>query len=233
MVTWDLAHNGASCAFMLADLLSREYEVELVGPTFLGTEIWEPIREARIPTRTFPGRGLPQFIEDAERAVGEVEADVVYACKPRFPTLLLSMLIKDQCGAPVIVHIDDFEPGLVGAEDSVSLDELARHRGAREFADPAGQLWVSACEQLIDDADAITVSGATLRRRYGGPSSDSHGTSGNSTRPGSTGGRFVPSSATPTRIASSCSWGRHDRTRESANSPRRWHRPTMNGSSSA
>jgi glycosyltransferase involved in cell wall biosynthesis len=168
VVGWDLAHNAASCAFVLADLLRRQHEVQIVGPTFLGTEIWEPIRSAEIPIRSFPGRALPQFVEDADRFVSSVEADVVYACKPRFPTLLLSMLIKDQCGAPVILHIDDLELGLVGATDPVSLDELERRRGLPEFANPTRRLWVSACDGLVRDADAITVSGEELARRYGG-----------------------------------------------------------------
>ena len=168
MVAWDLAHNAASCAFVLADLLRRQHDVEIVGPTFLGTDIWEPIRFTEIPIRSFPGRELPQFVEDAERFVSSVEADVIYASKPRFPTLLLSMLIKDQCGAPVILHIDDLELGLVGATDAISLDELERRRDLPDFANPTRASWVSACDGLVRDADAITVSGEELRRRYGG-----------------------------------------------------------------
>ena len=168
MVAWDLAHNAASCAFVLADLLRREHDVEIIGPTFLGTEIWEPIRFTEIPIRSFPGRELPQFVEDAERFVSSVEADVVYSSKPRFPTLLLSMLIKDQCGAPVILHIDDLELGFVGATHAISLDELERRRGLPDFANPTRRSWVTACEGLVHDADAITVSGEELRRRYGG-----------------------------------------------------------------
>ncbi|MFL5828746.1 MAG: glycosyltransferase family 4 protein [Solirubrobacteraceae bacterium] len=168
VVAWDLAHNAASCAFILADLLRREHDVEIIGPTFLGRDVWEPIRNADIPIRVFPGAPLPGFVQEAERFVGSVEADVVVACKPRFPSLLLSMLIKDQCDAPVILHIDDLELGLVGAGDGISLDELERRRGWPDFANPAGRSWVSACECLIADADAITVSGERLRRRYGG-----------------------------------------------------------------
>jgi glycosyltransferase involved in cell wall biosynthesis len=168
VVAWDLAHNGVSSAFMLADVLGRDHDVEIIGPSFLGAEIWEPIRATEIPIRSFPGRALPGFIEDAERFVSSMEADVIYASKPRFPTLLLSMLLKDQCGAPVIVHVDDLELAFVGAPDAISLDELERRRGAPDFADPTGPSWVSACDALIRDADAITVSGEVLRRRYGG-----------------------------------------------------------------
>jgi glycosyltransferase involved in cell wall biosynthesis len=148
--------------------LRRQHDVEIIGPMFLATEIWEPIRTAGITIRSFPGSELPQFVDDAERFVGSMEADVIYACKPRFPTLLLSMLIKDQCGAPVILHIDDLELGFVGATESISLDELERRRGLPDFSDPTRGSWVSACDGLARDADAITVSGEQLRRRYGG-----------------------------------------------------------------
>ena len=168
MVTWDLAHNAASCAFMLADLLRREHDVEIIGPTFLGNRVWEPIREAGIQIRSFRGRDLPRFVDDAERFADTVEADVVYACKPRFPTILLATLIKDQCGAPVVVHVDDLELGFVGATGSISLDELERRRGQPDFANPTRSSWVAACDPLVKDADAITVSGEQLGRRYGG-----------------------------------------------------------------
>jgi glycosyltransferase involved in cell wall biosynthesis len=168
VVTWDLAHNGASAAFMLADLLRRRFEVEIVGPLFLGAEIWEPIRQGGITIRSFPGRDLPEFVDDAELFVDSTQADVVFAAKPRFPTLLLAAMIKDQCGAPVVLHVDDFELGLAGATNATSLDELERRRDATDFADPAGRRWVSACERLVADADAITVSGQELGSRYGG-----------------------------------------------------------------
>jgi glycosyltransferase involved in cell wall biosynthesis len=168
VVAWELAHNAASCAFTLADLLRREHDVEIIGPTFLGKEIWEPIRETDIPIRAFPGAGLPGFVEDAEWFVESVYADVVIACKPRLPSLLLAMLIKDQCEAPVILHVDDLELGLVGAHAGISLDELSLRRESADFAHPAGSLWVAACDGLAAGADAIIVSGEPLQRRYGG-----------------------------------------------------------------
>ena len=168
VVAWDLAHNGVSCAYVLADMLSSEHDVELVGPTFLGPEIWEPIRDSGMPIRSFPGGPLPQFVDDAENCVAGLQADVIIASKPRFPTLLLSMLIKDGCDAPIILHIDDLELGLAGASRAFSLDELERHRHDPDVVNPGGRLWVAASESLIGGADAITVSGEHLRARYGG-----------------------------------------------------------------
>ncbi len=63
---------------------------------------------------------------------------MIYACKPRFPTLLLASLIKDQCEAPVILHVDDLELGLVGATAASSLAELetVRHHDPAAFIQP-------------------------------------------------------------------------------------------------
>lgn len=168
VVTWDLAHHGASAAYTLADLLRHHHDVEILGPRFLGPGVWPPIRDCAIPIRTFPGRALPEFVADAERFVEDLEADLVVVCKPRFPALLLAMLVKDACGAPVLLHIDDFELGLVGGGDPLSLEDLGGRRSAAEFANPGGRLWTAACESLIGDADGITVSGAALQGRYGG-----------------------------------------------------------------
>src|SRR5690242_2331433 len=168
VVAWDLAHNGVSCAYVLADMLHAEHDVELVGPTFLGQEIWAPIRDSGMPIRSFPGGPLPQFVDDAEDCIAGLDADVIIASKPRFPTLLLSMLIKECCDAPIILHIDDLELGLAGASRPLSLDELERHRHDADVGNPAGRLWVAASESLIEGADAITVSGEHLRARYGG-----------------------------------------------------------------
>ena len=68
----------------------------------------------------------------------------------------------------MILHIDDLELGFVGATDAISLDELERRRDLPDFANPTRASWVSACDGLVRDADAITVSGEELRRRYGG-----------------------------------------------------------------
>src|SRR5947209_12000382 len=168
VVAWDLAHNGVSCAYVLADMLRSEHDVELVSPTFLGREIWEPIRDADIPVRSFPGGPLPQFVDDAEKCVDGWEVDLIVASKPRFPTFLLSMLIKDGCDAPIILHIDDLELGLSGASRALSLEELQRRRHDPDVVNPAGRLWVAASESLMGGVDAITVSGEHLRARYGG-----------------------------------------------------------------
>jgi hypothetical protein len=54
------------------------------------------------------------------------------------------------------------------APAAISLDELERRRRLPDFANPTRGPWAAACDHLVRDADAITVSGEALRRRYGG-----------------------------------------------------------------
>ena len=170
VVAWSMNDNGVIRAYYLADLLRRRYDVLLIGPTFpqRGTELWEPIRGADLPVQSFVTGPLPWFVDDAERFVEALDVDLIYASKPRLPSLLLAMLLKLKSGAPVIVDVDDPELAFVGAGSALSLKELERRRGTLDFERPWGQAWTRACQGLIAQADAVTVSGVPLQERYGG-----------------------------------------------------------------
>jgi glycosyltransferase involved in cell wall biosynthesis len=170
VVAWDMGHNAVIRAYYLADMLSREHNVELVGPNFPqhGTQIWEPIRPAALRTRSFPGRDLPEFVHDAERFIRHRQPDLVYVYKPRFPSLLLGMLLKHRCGVPVIVDIDESELAFVPSDERISLDELERRRSRPDFCQPWGDSWTAAADGLVSDADAVIVNSETLQPLYGG-----------------------------------------------------------------
>jgi len=172
VVAWDMGHNGVIRAYYAAEMLSRKHDVELVGVNFrsFGTEIWEPIRDGRLRMRAFPGRALPQFVDDAERFTRDMRPDLVYVSRARLPSLLIGMLIKHRSGVPVIVDIDDLEFSFYGSGDGtgLALDALAALRDERGFRVSHGELWTRACHELIADADAVTVSNEVLQGIYGG-----------------------------------------------------------------
>jgi glycosyltransferase involved in cell wall biosynthesis len=170
VVAWDMAHNGVIRAYYLAAMLQRHYDVTLVGANFPhhGTRIWEPIRSSDLPMRSFPGDRLPAFVERAERALCGIQTDLVIACKARFPSLLVAMLLKHVHGVPVIVDVDERELSFHPAAQGISLDELERSREDPDFTSPYGQLWTRACEGLVCDADAITVASPAVQALYGG-----------------------------------------------------------------
>ena len=170
VVAWSMSSNGVIRAYYLADLLRRRYDVLLIGPTFPhhGTGLWEPIQGTDLPVQSFASGPLPWLVDDAERFVEALDADLIFACKPRLPSLLLAMLLKLRTGAPVIVDVDDPELVFVGADSAISLEELERRRETLDFEQPWGEAWTQACQELIAQGDAITVSGLTLQERYGG-----------------------------------------------------------------
>jgi NADPH:quinone reductase-like Zn-dependent oxidoreductase/glycosyltransferase involved in cell wall biosynthesis len=170
VVAWDMGHNAVGRPFFEADLLRRRYEVTLIGPNFpaFGDGIWRPIRASEVPMRTFPGTDLPEYVRLAEQALEGFETDVVIACKPRFPALLIAILLRRSLGVPVIADLDEWELSWAGANDGLTLDEVEQLRSERELEPPYGPVWTRAAEELIGDADAVTVASPVLQEIYGG-----------------------------------------------------------------
>jgi glycosyltransferase involved in cell wall biosynthesis len=169
VISWDMGHNPAGRAHILAQMLGRSHDVELIGPLFsrYGEQVWAPIRGADVPVRTFPGSELPEFVNAAERFVSGLRTDLVVASKPRFPSLLLAMLIKHSQGVPVVLDVDDRELSFFGATAGISFAELEGIRDA-DVRLPFGRSWTLACDQLVAGADAVTVSSEALQQVYGG-----------------------------------------------------------------
>jgi len=44
ILTHDLSHNCLGRAYLLAKILQRHYEMEIIGPMF-GEEIWKPVAD--------------------------------------------------------------------------------------------------------------------------------------------------------------------------------------------
>src|SRR5438034_1076627 len=84
VLTPDMSHNCLSRAYALAEMLRRRHEVEIAGPIF-GEGIWPPLANGgSIPYKTVKVRG--SFTSAQVLALRrQVEGDVVYASKPRFP----------------------------------------------------------------------------------------------------------------------------------------------------
>ena len=170
VVSWDMGHNAVGRPYFLADMLRRRYESVLIGPLFpaFGGRLWEPIRASDVPMRTFPGANLPEYVELAEHAIRELETDLVIACKPRFPGLLIAMLLRRAQQVPVIADLDEWELSWTGANDGLTVDEVESRRAERDAERPYGPVWTRAAEGLLGGADAVTVASPVLHDIYGG-----------------------------------------------------------------
>jgi glycosyltransferase involved in cell wall biosynthesis len=169
VVAWDMGHNACGRAFLLADMLARHHDVELVGPLFprFGKTIWEPIRKAGLTMRTFPGTNFPEFLGDAAAFAATVDAEVVVVSKPRLPSLLLGLLVKERTGCPMIVDVDDNELSFFAGATPLGVNDL----GAAKSDDlhiPFERTWTMVCDAAAREADLITVSNSALRDLFGG-----------------------------------------------------------------
>ena len=169
VVSWDLGHNPAGRAFVLYELLSRDWDVDLIGPmwTRYGSCIWEPLRKSNLSIRTFHCADISDFVPKAEALVAARHYDIVYVCKPRLPSLFLGALIKEACDCPLVLDIDDFELSFFRNENYATVEELQADLHAA-LHQPFEELATRYSQTLIPSADAITVSNVALRKRFGG-----------------------------------------------------------------
>ncbi len=169
VVAWDAAHNPLGRAYLLADVLRMDHEVELVGALFprYGNDVWEPLRDAPIPIRTFQGTTFPEHFQRMVAFSNEIDADVVYVSKPRLPSLELGILLKQRSGQPLILDIDDDELSFFNADRALSLEEI-KTEGDDQLRWPYEGRWTRYCQSLVRYADFITVSNVELQRKFGG-----------------------------------------------------------------
>jgi len=163
VLTPDMSHNCLSRAYALAEMLRRRHEVEIAGPIF-GEGIWPPLANGgSIPYKTVKVRG--SFTSAQVLALRrQVEGDVVYASKPRFPSFGLGVLLKIARRVPLVLDMDDWERGFI-LEDR----RISRSRDLRSaLSDAVYDVTVSVNEALPGLADRLTVANTFLQRRFGG-----------------------------------------------------------------
>ena len=171
VITWDLGHNPLGRAYLLADVLRRDYDVELVGAQFprFGDEVWEPLRNcSRVAVKSFPGGNFPGHFKHMEDIAEQIEGDVIYVSKPRLPGLELAILAKLHRNRPVIVDVDDYEPGFFKNREPLSLKQVKRKRHRPDFFCPHDETWTRYGESLIPMFEQVTVSNEELRKKFGG-----------------------------------------------------------------
>lgn len=173
VITWDVGHNPIGRSYMLAEVVDRVVRnVVNIGFQFprYGKDIWEPVRNGRLPVITLPGGDLSSMLDTIERVAKQVKADVVISCKPRLPSLQLGAAIKARTGCPLILDIDDHELSFFADGKEVTIDELrAMPDGAAAVQlEPFGDLWTRLAQHLRKYADEIVVSNVALHDEFGG-----------------------------------------------------------------
>ena len=171
VIAWSVGHNAVGRAYLLAEALQTDYEVEIIAARFprFGDDVWAPLRTcSRVTIKTYPGVRFPLFFHHLRYVARQVDGDVLYVSKPRLPSLELAILAKLERHRPIILDVDDYEPSFFPKDGPLTLDEVRKQRQDEAFTCPYGELWTRYCESLVPHFDGLSVSNAQLQKKYGG-----------------------------------------------------------------
>lgn len=163
VLTPDLSHNCLGRAHLLAKLLERNYEVEILGPLF-GSEIWSPVKEDFDYKTIDASRKVLSIPSIAKKIVNQASGDVIYASKPLMSSFGCSLLSQILSQRPLILDIDDWESGLKNKSSKFNtyLFQFPRIIKMNSF------YWTRALEIFSSSANRITVSNTFLQNRFNG-----------------------------------------------------------------
>jgi len=177
---WDLCHNAAGRALILAGLhaavpgVTPTPDVEILGFCFprSGKGLWEPMRSLAWPPvhalEVTDHADLPRRIVDL---VLDHPCDLVHLSKPRMPNVLLGLAARAIWGATVLLDVDDEELGFFRAGPPVAPE--ADWAGDAPpplppLVDVSTAEWTRFAVAMAGEFDGVTVANEPLRLRYGG-----------------------------------------------------------------
>lgn len=171
ILTPSLSSNGLGRAYLLAKILQKYHEVEIVGFTS-GNGIWEPVAGDRsIIYKPVGIRGGLKVYRQIKKLINKIDGDVIYAHKPLLASFGIGIVKKFISKKPLVLDIDDWEMGFVKENlKNLSLVNRTRFliRSVSRFYS-SGSYWNKLLsEKFVRFADEITVSNNFLKEKFGG-----------------------------------------------------------------
>ena len=170
IVCADLSGNCLGRSYILARVLERHYDVEIVGPAF-GRGLWEPLGAGDFPHRAWPMSRRASSLPELRRLADWVDGDVIYANKPLAASYGVGLWARLKRPRPLVLDIDDWDAAFV-------RDAWRRLSGWPRLRYLLGStlrphlnhgLWNNLLfDRLTARADCRTVSNSFLARRFDG-----------------------------------------------------------------
>lgn len=171
IITPDVSHNCLGRAYLLAKLLQKEYEVEIIGAEF-GQGIWKPVRfDKSIKYKTVKLKGLIAPYFKMIKLVRLISGDIIYVHKPLMTSYGVGFLKRMITNKPLILDIDDWQRGF-------AMNEIRTFKGIVKFRYVIKSVLFpyridsyfnhTFWEKHTSRADATTVSNPVLQKKFGG-----------------------------------------------------------------
>ena len=159
ILSFDLSHNCLGRAYILAKILSKRYEVEIVGPKIASDEVWKPVRNDLF-IKYVP---LPSRVAKFPKVLRRINGDVIYAIKPKMTSYGYGLIKKLISKKPLVLDIDDWELGFTLDDKKLNIV-----KNCLAFWDINNLFYTFLLEKLVKYADEITVSSSFLQKKFGG-----------------------------------------------------------------
>ncbi|MCK5466091.1 glycosyltransferase [Candidatus Parcubacteria bacterium] len=173
----NLSNNCLGRTYLLAKILQRNYEVEIIGPMF-GSKIWQPviwdksITYKSIKIRgSLKSKGLLRSYFQTTRLINMIDGDVIYANKNLFTSFGIGLFTKIIKNKPLVLDIDDWQMGFV----KNNIRNQSKSEFYKYLIDSAKRLyrvdsfWSNlVSEKLSYLVKDKTVSNSFLKEKFGG-----------------------------------------------------------------
>jgi glycosyltransferase involved in cell wall biosynthesis len=170
ILTPDISSNALGRACILAKVLQRRHDVEIIGPRF-SAAVWRPMAGEALEFKSLRAAGSPLGLVHIKRLRGLITGDLLYASKPLMASYGIALAERNSSGRPVILDIDDWERGFaLQAAAVLSLPRRLRYLASSTLKPHMNHSWWNSLlfDRLVPRADAITVSNRCLQEKYGG-----------------------------------------------------------------
>ena len=164
----NLSGNCVGRAYILAKMLSKRWQVEIVGPMFDG-DIWLPVANDKdIEYKALKLKKESHFLANISSLMKKISGDVIYVSKPLMTSLLPGLLCKLLYRKTLVIDIDDWELGFV-KESYEKLPGIKRFKNlVRSFWDYSYYWNILFMEKLVKFTDYKTVSNSFLKTKFSG-----------------------------------------------------------------
>ena len=174
ILTPNFSSNGLGRAYLLAQLISKFMDVEIIGP-MLSNKIWPPLSnqsQTEIQFKPIRWTKTQSFYAFIKRVSSAIEGDVLYVSKPMLTSFGVALAIQKQNEIPLILDIDDWELGFIIEHIKTGcIKEWLVYTFPHKFN---GYQALSNCYvlekvvQSMKEEIQITVSNSFLKKKFGG-----------------------------------------------------------------